>query len=183
MKPAVLVIDMLEDFIRGSLKCDRAEKIIPKIQSLLEAARRKGIPIIYVCDAHLPEVDLELALWGPHALIGTPGAQVIPELKPQPSDYQVQKRRYSGFFQTSLDMLLKELGVETLILTGIHTHLCVLYTAADGFFRGYKLLVPEDCVEAADEEEHRWALNHMEKYLGARVISLEKLLKILEGEA
>jgi len=170
---------MLEDFIRGSLKCERAEKIIPKIRVLLDKAREHGIPIIYLNDSHLLNVDLEVEFWGPHAIAGTRGAQVIEELKPQASDFIVPKRRYSGFFETSLDLLLRELKIERIILTGIHSHLCVLHTAADAFYRGYEIIVPAECVEAFTEEEHRMGLKFMEKFYGAKLVTLDEALRLL----
>jgi nicotinamidase-related amidase len=174
---------MLEDFVRGSLKCERAEKIIPKIKMLLEKARTLKIPVIYLNDSHLPQVDFEVKFWGPHAIVGTKGAQVIGELKPKPSDFIVSKRRYSGFFETNLDLLLRELKAEKIVLTGIHTHLCVLHTAADAFYRNYKLIIPIECVEASSEEEHRMGLRFMEKFYGAKIVKLKDVLSLLFKQA
>ena len=126
--PAILVVDMLNDFVTGSIGCDRAVEILPATARLLEAAREKGVPVIYCNDAHLPGIDRELQIWGDHALVGTHGAEVVPELKPAACDYVVPKRRYSGFFQTDLDILLKELGVKTVVITGLHTHMCCRHT-------------------------------------------------------
>ena len=178
MKMAILVIDVLNDFVKpgGSLRVERAEHIIPKLKALLEWARRKGIPIIYACDAHRKGVDAELALWGDHAIEGTWGAQVVDELKPRDGDFVVKKRRYSAFFGTDLDLLLRELGVDTLILTGLVTNVCVQHTAADAFFRGYKLIVVSDCCEALTEEDHEGALEYMRKVYGAEVRRAEELM-------
>ncbi len=176
-KMAIIVIDMLKDFVYGALKCERALQIIPNIKRLLDYARRKGIPIIYANDAHLPEIDLEFKKWGPHAIKGTEGAEVIEELKPQEKDFIVEKRRYSAFYETGLDMLLRELNVDTLVLTGIHTNICVKHTAADAFYRGYKIIVPEDCVTAFKEEDHRWGLEYMREMYGARIMRSEELMK------
>lgn len=121
-KTAVIVVDMLNDFVTGALKCDRGLAIVPKTAELLDAARENGVPVIFSNDAHLKGIDHELKLWGDHAIAGTKGAEVIPELKQCEKDYVVPKRRYSGFFRTDLELLLKELGVETVIMTGLHTH-------------------------------------------------------------
>ena len=104
-------------------------EILPATARLLEAAREKGVPVIYCNDCHLPGIDRELQIWGDHAIKGTPGAEVVPELTPQACDYVVPKRRYSGFFQTDLDILLKELGVKTVVITGLHTHMCCRHTS------------------------------------------------------
>ena len=95
--PAILVVDMLNDFVTGSIGCDRAVEILPATARLLDAARAAGVPVIYCNDSHLPGIDRELQIWGDHAIKGTPGAEVVPELAPQPQDYVVPKRRYSGF--------------------------------------------------------------------------------------
>ena len=119
--PAILVVDMLNDFVTGSLACDRGKAIVPATARLLKAAREKGVPVIFCNDCHIKGIDRELKLWGDHAIKGTPGAEVIPELELCEKDFVVPKRRYSGFFQTDLDILLKELGVQTVIITGLHT--------------------------------------------------------------
>ena len=110
--PAILVVDMLNDFVTGALACDRGKAIVPATAELLDAARAAGVPVIFCNDAHIAGIDRELKLWGDHAIAGTEGAKVIPELKVSDKDYVVPKRRYSGFFQTDLDILLKELGVK-----------------------------------------------------------------------
>ncbi len=176
-KAAVIVIDMLKDFVYGALKCERAFSIIPNIQKLLESARRKGIPVIYANDAHLPEVDLEFKKWGPHAIKGTEGAEVIDELKPKDGDFIIEKRRYSSFYETGLDMLLRELKVDTLILTGLHTNICVKHTAADAFYRGYKIIIPEDCVTTFNEEDHRWGLKYAKEIYGAEITTSQEIIK------
>ena len=80
-KPAILVVDMLNDFVTGALACDRGKAIVPATARLLKAAREKGVPVIFCNDCHIPGIDRELKLWGNHALKGTPGAEVIPELE------------------------------------------------------------------------------------------------------
>ena len=78
---AVLVVDMLNDFVTGALACDRGKAIVPATAQLLDAARKAGVPVIFCNDAHIKGVDWELKLWGDHAIVGTKGAEVIPELK------------------------------------------------------------------------------------------------------
>ncbi len=122
---------MLNDFIKGSLKCERALEIIPNIHALLDIARKNQIPIFYCVDEHLLTDRYELDLWGPHAIKGTIGQQVIHELKPLRSDRVIPKRTYSAFDRTNLDRELNEeyngKGVDTIIITGAHTHLRKTY--------------------------------------------------------
>jgi nicotinamidase-related amidase len=175
MSDAVIVIDMLNDFVTGKLKCDRAKLIIPSLQKLLKAAREKGIPVIYSGDAHT-EGDFELTVWGPHAMKGEEGAEVIPELKPEKGDCIVDKTTYSAFYNTNLHKLLQELGVERLIITGIHTNICDRHTAADAFFRGYKITVPKDCVQAFTQKEHEEGLEYLKTVYAAEIKTADELI-------
>ena len=176
---ALIIVDMVYDFVNGPLKCDGAREIIPNIIKLANVCRARGIPVIYLNDRHL-KGDKELALWGPHAMAGTEGAEVIPELKPESGDHIVPKRRYSGFFATDLDLLLSELGVTEVIFTGLLTNLCILHTAAGAYFRGYKITIPKDGVAAKTEEDHESALSHMSKFFGARILRTAKIIEELK---
>ncbi|MET1159906.1 MAG: isochorismatase family cysteine hydrolase [Thermoprotei archaeon] len=178
MKPAVIVIDMLEEFVRGRLKSPQAEKIVPIIKSIVEKARENNIPVIYVADQHLP-YDPELRIWGPHAIMGSSEAKIIDELKPHEKDIVLYKRSYSGFRDTGLDLLLRSMGVDTVILTGIHTHICVLHTAWDAFYYGYNIIIVKDGVAAFSNEDHEYALKYMEKVYGAKILDSGKVLELL----
>jgi nicotinamidase-related amidase len=148
VKRALLVIDMIEDFAHegGALYCGASmAKIIPVIQRELARARDAGEPIVYLTDNHLPD-DAEFAIFPPHAIVGTKGAEIVPELAPAKTDVVIPKRRYSGFFGTDLDITLRERGVDTLRLAGDCTNICVLYTAADARNLGYAVEVVEDGV-------------------------------------
>lgn len=168
MKEAILVIDMLNDFVTGKLKCERAKRIIPNLKKLVAEARKKGIVLIYSSDAHL-KGDFELKLWGEHAMKGSEGAEIIPELKPESKDYVIEKRTYSAFFETGLDQLLRSLGVNKLYITGLHTNICCGHSSADAFFRGYNLVIVEDCCEAFDEKSHLEGLQYLKTNYGAEI--------------
>lgn len=172
---AVIVIDMLNDFLTGELKCERAQAIVPTLQRLVEGARAAAVPVVYAHDAHSPD-DHELGVWGQHAMAGTPGAEIIPELEPQDGDYDIPKKTYSAFFETGMHELLQDLGIETVVITGIHTHICGLHTAADAHFRGYEIVVVQDGVSAFTAEDHEYALDYLEKMYGARMVSADELL-------
>ena len=180
-KYAIIVIDMLKDFIYGSLKCERASLIIPNIKKLITKARERGVPVIYANDAHVHDVDHEFKLWGPHAIKGSEGAEVIDDIKPADKDFIVEKRRYSAFFETGLDLLLKELGVDTVVLTGLHTNICVKHTAADAFYRGYNIIVIKDGVQTFTDEDHEWGLKYMERIYGAKLMTTDEFLKLIES--
>jgi nicotinamidase-related amidase len=173
---ALIVIDMLNDFVTGSLKCDRAQRIIPHIRRLIDTFRKHKLPVIYANDSHY-EDDFEMERWGHHALAGTEGAQVIPELAPKAGDITVDKHVYSSFFETPLDSILRSRKVDAVVLTGLHTHLCVRHTAADAFFRGYKIIVPEDGVDSFKEEDHKYGLDYLKEYYAANITDTATLLK------
>lgn len=179
MKIGIVIVDMINDFVAGVLKFERASRIIPNIKRLLDFARKKSIPVIYVNDAHLPNTDKEFEIWPVHAVVGTKGAEIIDELKPEKNDYVIRKRRYSAFFETSLDSILRELHMDTLVLAGLATNICIQHTAADAFFRGYTIIIPEDCVEAPTLEAKRSAVEYMRKFYGANITNVDKLMEEL----
>ncbi|MCX8095028.1 MAG: cysteine hydrolase [Caldisericia bacterium] len=179
MKPFVLVVDMIHDFIDGKFKNERAKKIIPNIQKLIEFAREKQIPIIYLKDSH-EKGDPEEKLWGEHALKDSKGSEIIEELKPKKNDYIILKRTYSGFFKTDLDLLLKKLEVDTAFVVGISTDICVQNNVGELFYRGFDIYVLNDGTASISEENHEIALNYMKNIFNAKIISLEDALKLLE---
>lgn len=165
-KTALLVIDMLNDFILDDapLRVPGGKEIIPNVAGEIEKARRAGMPVIYLCDRHT-EDDPELQVWPRHAMKGTPGGQVVAELTPTPSDIVIPKTRYSGFFRTDLERRLESLRIERLILTGVCTEICILYTAADAIMRGLRVDVPDECTAGLSEEAHRFALHQIQNVL------------------
>ena len=170
---ALLVIDMLEDFVRpgAPLEVPRTRDILPALRRRVSRARRGGELVVYVCDSHRKN-DPEFARmgWPPHAVAGTKGAAVVREISPAPGDVVVEKRTYSGFHRTHLSSVLRRHGIRSLSLSGCVTNICILYTAADAAMRGYDVTVEESVVAGLDDASHRFALDQMEKVLGVRVI-------------
>src|SRR5687767_13365489 len=115
MRPALLVVDMLNDFVHGAFAGAGAAELVGRVNAAVEGARALGIPAIHVCDAHAPD-DPEFTVLGPHAIAGTPGAEMVPPLAPRPGERVVRKRRYSGFFATDLEAALREVGADTIVL-------------------------------------------------------------------
>ncbi len=172
MANVVLVTDMLVGFLvdGNNLYCgDEAREIIPRVRRLIEAEQARGSSVIFICDTHDPD-DLEFEMFPVHCVRGTEEAELIPELR----DYdgiRLQKRRYSAFFDTTLDAMLAELSPDKLIICGVCTDICVLHTAADARNRDYKVDIPTDCVASFDLQAHDNALAHMEKILGATLVN------------
>lgn len=138
---AVLVIDVLGG--SGSV-VPGLESMAANAVSIAKAARAKGLPVVFSNDAHRPPYDRELELWGTHGIADTDAAQPLAAFDLQPSDIVIPKRRYDGFFETDLDLTLRELGVTTLIVCGCDTNICVLQTLAGAYFRGYRSVVAAD---------------------------------------
>jgi len=173
MANAVLVSDMLRGFLEEGypLYCgDRARRIIPNIQRLLEQELAQGSKVFFLCDCHTPD-DPEFKMFPSHCVEGTTEAEVIPELAQYEGEI-IPKRTYSSFFDTSLERKLSQLKPEKLIVCGVCTHICVSYAVADARIRGYEVEVPADCVASFDEAAHRFALEYMEKTLGAKLTSI-----------
>ena len=168
---ALLITDMLNDFVNkgATLEVPTARTIIRNIKKEINKARKKQIPIIYCRDAH-KDNDPEFKLWPRHAVKGTAGADVIEQLKPQKEDYVISKTYYSCFYKTSLDKLLKKLGTTHLILTGVVTNICILYTTAEAYMRGYKVVIPKNCVAALTKNEHQFALQQMQHVFHAEIV-------------
>ena len=173
MKKALLVIDMLNDFVLegAPLEVPQNRDILPALSRRIRSSRAAGISVIFVCDEHLPD-DPEFSRmgWPPHAVRGTDGARVVAELAPQDSDYVVLKKTYSSFFETELDPLLTSLGVEELEVTGCVSNICVMSAVADAALRGYRVLVPVDSVASIDESDGAFAFRQMEDVYGATVV-------------
>jgi len=187
MNVAVIVIDMQNDFIvdDAPIKCPGGSEIIPSIAKLLSACHRNKIPVIYTQEAHRAEkVDFGLELQGDepeHCLEGSKGIEIISDLAMQPGDFLIVKRRYSSFFATDLDLLLRGLDVDLLVITGVATDVCVRATAQDAQQLNYRVIVPRDCAAGTNEERHLAALENV-RYLFGKVCDLSELLPLLEDK-
>jgi len=173
MANAVIVVDMLRGFLEEGypLYCgERARRIIPNIQRLLERELARGSKIFFLCDHHAPD-DPEFKMFPPHCIEGTAEAEVIPELAKYKGEV-IPKRRFSAFFDTPLDSKLGKFKPEKLIVCGVCTDICVCHTVSDARNRDYQVEVPVDCVASFDEKAHHFALGHMECVLGAKLTSL-----------
>ena len=149
---ALLVCDMIVDHLTPGrpLEVPRARAILPAIARRIDEARAAGVPVVYVLDHHAAD-DPELELWGSHAIEGTPGAEVWPELAPRPGEALVMKRTYSAFHESTLAHVLEDLAVDTLVLTGCATEVQLVATATDALQRGYQIEIPPDAQAGTSE--------------------------------
>jgi nicotinamidase-related amidase len=171
---ALIIVDMLNDFVDGKLANPKAQVIIAPLQRLLQHARDDGWVVVFSNDAHRPD-DPELRIWGEHAMAGTPEAQVIPQLAPREGEIVSPKRVYGAFDFTGLDEQLQERRVEEVVVTGQHTHICVRHSSYGALIRGYAITIPRDAVcgfEGVDEEE---SLAYLEMAYGAQITTVDEL--------
>jgi len=174
---ALIIVDMLNDFVHGKLANPKAQGIIEPLQRLLNHAREDGWVVVFSNDAHHPD-DPELRIWGPHAMEGTPEAEVIPELAPREGEIISPKRVYGAFDGTGLDEQLKAKGVDEVVITGQHTHICVRHSSYGAQTHGYRITVPSDAVcgfEGVNEDE---ALDYLKMAYGAEITTVDELSRI-----
>jgi nicotinamidase-related amidase len=166
---ALLLIDVINDleFGSGEALLRHAMPMAEKLSELKRRAKAEGVPVVYVNDnfgrwqsdfkkilAHCLEDDVR-------------GRPLAEKLRPEEDDYFVLKPKHSGFFSTTLDILLDYLGVKTLILTGLTGDICVLFTAHDAYMRDFNLVIPSDCVASTDPGENEYTLEKMARLLDA----------------
>ena len=190
-RPALIVID-----IQAETFFDRSEEAIPTMadyaKRMLEArvaidkARKSGIPVIFIQEVHRPDlVDFGRELDGSedvHCIETDPGTEIaIEETGFLPGDYLIKKRRYSAFFGTDFEILLRGLKIDTLLLCGGLTDVCVHYTFVDGHQSDYFCRVIEDCVAGSSEEAHEASLRAMEYLQSGARSSLASVLQAMEG--
>lgn len=181
-KTAVMVVDMQNDFCnpKGSLFVGPSvEAAIPCIKTLLDRARGVGIPIIYTQDWHAPD-DPEFAIWPIHCVRNTWGAEVVEELKPKPGDIMLRKMTYDSWFKPKtmedLEDIVKRLNVTHIIVVGTVSHICVMHAVAGAALRGYKVVVPIDCIssiESFKEFSHQFSIFQMKFLYGADITKVD----------
>ena len=174
---ALLLIDVINHFEYPDSDKLLAEAlpIAPRIAELKRRARAAALPVIYVNDNFgqwRSDASKVLAYClRPEA----PSASFVDQLRPEDEDYFILKPMHSGFYQTPLELLLKHLGVTTLILSGIATNSCIQYTAHDAKMRNFQIFVPPDCSAARTREEHDQAIRHMQSMASANITPSHQL--------
>jgi nicotinamidase-related amidase len=175
---ALVIVDMLDDFVTGALANPYAERIVDPLARLLDHARADpGWVVVFSNDAH-DASDPELRVWGEHAMAGTPGARVIGELEPQPGPAEIvsPKRAYGAFDGTGLDEQLRARGVDEVVICGQHTHICVRHSSYGALIRGYRVTIPRDCVCAFDGVDEEAALDYLVMAYAASLTNVAELM-------
>ncbi|HCM90038.1 MULTISPECIES: isochorismatase family cysteine hydrolase [Vagococcus] len=178
---ALLSIDYTNDFVAddGRLTTGKVgQQIESKLVAITQEFIEKGDFVVFAIDGHDPTDTYhpENNLFPTHNVIGTRGRQLYGSLAKiyeqnvhQKNIYWLDKRHYSAFSGTDLDIRLRERKITKLHLTGVCTDICVLHTAVDAYNLGYDIVIHESCVQSFDEEGHRWALRHFKNTLGAEI--------------
>jgi nicotinamidase-related amidase len=186
---ALLLIDVINDldFDGADALLRQALPMAQRVARLKRAASRLQIPAVYVND-NFGQWKSDFRHTVEHCCdANSRGAEISRMLRPAESDYFVLKPKHSGFYATTLDLLLEHLQANTLILTGIAANICVLFTANDAYMRDYKLFVPSDCVASNTAEETEYSLLQMKNILKADVrdsdeIDLEAFKTVNHGQ-
>jgi len=174
LKPMLLIIDMLVDFLDPWPVADRVP-LVDAVQSLVQAFRAAGHPIIWVRQEFEPDLSdafREMQQKNTRITIkGTPGCKLIPELIPDPNDSHIIKKRYSAFFGTQLDQLILANAIDTVVLAGINTHACVRTTAIDAYQRDLDVIIAREAVGSYDRDHEAASFRYMDGKI-ASVVSI-----------
>ena len=201
MEKALLLVDLIKGFGQEGydkdMYCKNVEKIKKNLQELVEYANKNNIPIIYCCDAHEsndPELKRNGGPWEEHCMKDTESSNIVDWLPSKgllkltdadsnnkiiykeghSNAFRIDKRTYSGFYSTVLDNLLKYNDVKEVYIAGLVTSICVQHTAADAFFRGYKINVIENGCADISVEKHENALGYMKDNYSAKIMKIDK---------
>ncbi|HXI23288.1 MAG TPA: isochorismatase family cysteine hydrolase [Pyrinomonadaceae bacterium] len=167
----LLLVDVINDleFPGGDVLAQHALPAAKNIAALKDKATRAGIPTIYVND-NFGKWRSDFRTLVSHCIDdNTRGRPIAEILKPQPEDYFVLKPTQSGFYSTTLDLLLKHLGAQTLIMAGFTGDICILFTAIDAHIRDFQLILPGDCIVSEDMNENAMLLKYMQRVLEADI--------------
>lgn len=169
-RTALVVVDMINEFCKpgGKMVLPGYETLMGPQLALVAAAREAGVPVIWIHDAHRPAMrhEREWAKRTPHGLENTWAVEIIDDLGARDDEIHVTKRRYSAFYQTDLDLTLKDMRIDQLIVCGVVTNICVRSTVHDAFFIGYDVVVPADACAATSAREHDSSLYDIATHFG-----------------
>lgn len=171
----LLLIDLQKDFVEmgGALYFLGAEKVLPPVLELVEEYKRRNLPIITTQDWH-DEGDEEFKIWPKHCIKKSKGAELVEPLRELLEGYDnhiaVYKTRYSAFYGTKLEEILKSRNIDEIEVCGVVTHICVLFTVEELRNRDIKVIIRENGVASYDEGLHRCALRLMKDVLRVEVI-------------
>lgn len=174
---ALILIDVINtmDFPESDKLLKNALPAIKNLSLLKQKAKKHKIPIIYVND-NFGEWRSDFKSLVKYCLKDESKSKELVELiKPDEEDYFILKPKFSAFFNTNLDILLKYLDTKSLIITGVAGNMCVFFTVADAYMRDFKIYVPSDCIASNEKKDNKKALNFMKEIMNADITSSKKL--------
>lgn len=166
---ALLMLDVITDFEfdDGSTLLRHALPMARTLSRFKARAKKAGVPVVYVND-NFGKWQEDFKTMSDHFMRPeAKGKEIVALLQPEPDDYYVLKPHRSAFYSTTLELLLRDLNTKTLIVTGVTTDICVLFTANDAYMRGFDLVIPRDCVAAVKPEHTRQAMAFIKRVLKA----------------
>jgi nicotinamidase-related amidase len=192
VKTALIVIDMQNSFVAegGTYETPPARDMIPRLERLIAFAREYGMPIVWTQSDHsaphsgimlkkFPTIREDRELWK-----GEPSFDLYPEMvQPAPGEFRVVKHKYDAFWETDLDAILRNSGVETVIVVGTATNICCESTARSAFFRDYQVVFISDCTPSFDQGMHDAALKTIDVFFGRVLTTDEALAEMQESLA
>lgn len=166
MKKALLIIELLQDFFKEGLLAEHRERLVASVNELVDAAHEQGVPVIWIRQEYKADLS-DAPLYNrkknkPITIEGTDGSKFLPELHQAENDYRIVKKRFSAFFGTELEKILKQLEIDTLIISGVNTMTCVRVTAIDAYQRDYEVILALDCVDSYDTEQHENSIKYLQ---------------------
>ncbi len=167
-RTALLVVDMVNDYLEpsGAMPAEDGGPVIAANRELAQAARAAGVAVVWIRPGHRDASDGLFRKRIPHAIDGTWGAELHPDLGIEEGEPIVSKRRYSGFFGTDLDLLLRERDIARVVVTGVALNICVRATVHDAFFHGYDVWVARDASRATGPREEESTLYDVATHYG-----------------
>lgn len=185
-KTALLIVDMVRDFTdpEGLVFYPQNREILPNIKKVLDKCREKDCLIVFLQHCNRKgKPDRRIASMRPNCIEGTSGIEIDAMLPvDEEKDYVIRKRRYSGFFGTDLDLVLRENHIENLVIVGTKTNCCIRATVTDAFYLDYNGIVLSDCVATNSDVVNQVHLEDIGKYLGQVMDSRSLFEKLDSGE-
>jgi nicotinamidase-related amidase len=163
---ATVIIDLQVDFFVSHPRLIRSRpSLVSRVNALVADARQSRSPIFWIKQvfaSDLQDAPIEVRQGGHRITVeGTTGVELLPDLVVAPSDFEIIKKRYSGFFGTQLDSILRTNNCQQIVIAGINTHACVRMTAIDAYQRDYEVFLASDCIDSYDEQHHAVSMRYL----------------------
>lgn len=182
MKPCLLVIDMQNDFLSRWEASERT-RLLANTNDLISAFRQRNLDVIWIFQSFKPDLSDAFLEMRDHNILntiqGTPGVRIADSLNVQASDTRIEKKRYSGFFGTTLDDELSRISPDVIVMAGVNTHACIRMTAIDAYQRDYRVILAADCIGSLQTEHAEISLTYMKDKI-ARVLTNSEIQALIE---